>query len=201
MLIKYKNSDTLIHFFFLVCIAALVAGMLFTLKEIRVVKDQKTRPGKEIIIKEDQKVPPTPVVAVNKNVNVNYVPPTPKPQKRTTYLNLNGIFTTQNTGWTDIKSTDTFINLEADYGADAYVDWDAAVNTSSSGSKVFVRVYDATHSIGVSGSDLESNSTTSVRVASGRLYFWRGQNTYRVQIKSLNGADATFEGGRIKIVY
>ena len=121
--------------------------------------------------------------------------------KRTAYLNLNGTFTTKNTDWADIGGTDTPINLETEYGKDAYVDWDASINTSSSGSKVFVRLYDATNKIAVNGSELESNDTIGVRVASGRLYFWRGQNIYRVQIKSLNGADATFNGGRIKIVY
>jgi hypothetical protein len=141
------------------------------------------------------------VAAISKKTNTSTLVATPKPEKRITYLNLNGAFTTNSTDWTDIKSTDAWINLEGEYGKDAYVDWDAAINTGSSGSKVFVRLYDATHNIGVNGSDLESNSATSIRVASGRLYLWSGQNIYRVQIKSLNGVDATFDGGRIKIVY
>ena len=201
MVLKYKSSDALVHFFFLVCIAALVGGLLFVLKEVRGVKDQETGTGTEAVVQEGQKASPTPGTTVTKKLNPTSVAATATPEKRTTSLNLNGAFTTQNTDWTDIKSTDTWINLETEYGANAYVDWDAAINTSSSGSKVFVRLFDATHNIGVSGSDLESSSITSVRVASGRLYLWRGQNIYRVQIKSLNGADATFEGGRIKIVY
>lgn len=201
MLKKYKSSDALIHFFFLVCIAALVGGFLFVLKEVRGVKELKVGPAQETVVNMGRQNSPTPGVAVSKKANVTNTAATAKSEKRISYLNLNGAFTTQNTDWTDIKSTDTLINLEGDYGKDAYVDWDAAINTSSSGSKVFVRLYDATHNIGVSGSDLESDSTVSVRVASGRLYLWRGQNIYRVQIKSLNGADATFEGGRIKIVY
>lgn len=201
MISKYKHSDVLVHFFFLVCIAVLVGGFLFLLGEIRGVKNQKTETGKEIITKEIQKTAPTPATAISKKASPPNATVTAKPEKRITYLNLNGAFTTTNTDWTDIKSTDAWINLEGEYGSGAYVDWEAAIKTSSSGSKVFVRLYDATHNIAVNGSELESNSATSVRVASGRLYFWRGQNIYRVQIKSLNGVDATFDGGRIKIVY
>lgn len=197
----YKNSDTLVHLFFLVCITALVGGLLFTLNEIKTVRDQKTEPIKEIVTKEEQKISATPKVTVNKKVETKSGTATLIPEKRITYLNLNGTFTTTNTDWTDIKSTDALINLEAEYGVDGYVDWEAAIMTSSSGSKVFVRLYDVTHNIGVNGSELESSGTTSARVASGRLYFWRGQNTYRVQIKSLNGINATFDGGKIKIVY
>jgi len=201
MVQKYRSSDVLVHFFFLVCIAALVGGFLFMLKEIRGVKNQKAEPGKETTVKESQKPLPTPETIVGKKTNAKEAVATAKPEKRITYLNLNGASTIQSTDWTDIKSTDAWINLEGEYGAAAYVDWEAAIKTSSSGSKVFVRLYDATHNIAVNGSELESNSTVSVRVASGRLYFWRGQNIYRVQIKSLNGLDATFDGGRIKIVY
>jgi len=201
MVQKYRSSDVLVHFFFLVCIAALVGGFLFMLKEIRGVKNQKAEPGKEVIVKESQKPLPTPETVVGKKANAKEAVATAKPEKKITYLNLNGASTIQSTDWTDIKSTDAWINLEGEYGVAAYVDWEAAIKTSSSGSKVFVRLYDATHNIAVNGSELESNSTVSVRVASGRLYFWRGQNIYRVQIKSLNGLDATFDGGRIKIVY
>jgi len=195
MALKYKSSDALIHFFFLVCVAALVGGFLFLLKEVRGVKNQKPEPAGEVVVYQDKKAAPT------SNPETKTVVATTKPEKRISYLNLNGSFTTKNTDWTDVKSTDTLINLAEEYGEDAYVDWDASIKTSSSGSKVFVRLYDSTHNIAVNGSELESNSKTSTRVASGRLYLWRGQNTYRVQIKSLNGIDATFDGGRIKIVY
>lgn len=122
-------------------------------------------------------------------------------QKRYTYLNLNGVVTTQNTDWTDVTTTDVWINAEGEYGKDAYIDWEASVKVQSSGSRVYVRLYDVTHNIAVNSSELSSNSITSARVASGRLYLWAGQNLYRVQIRSLNGLDSSFDGGRIKIVY
>lgn len=193
---KKIPSDTLVHIFFLISLVALTVSFLFLLGEVKKVRDSK------IDAQDETKTviqPPAPS-QTSIPAPVKVVAATPL-AKRTTYLNLNGTFTTKNTDWVDIGGTDTPINLETEYGKDSYVDWDASINTSSSGSKVFIRLYDATHSIAVNGSDLESNSTTSVRVSSGRLYFWRGQNIYRVQIKSLNGADATFNGGRIKIVY
>lgn len=215
---KKVTSDTLVHIFFLICIVALTASFLFLLGEVKKVKDSKivTQDGAKTVVQQvnlsDIKDYVTEVVV---SVLKSQTPtPTQKPTsapvktaatassaKKTAYLNLNGTFTTTNTDWVDIAGTDTPINLEVDYGKDSYVDWDASIKTSSSGSKVFVRLYDATNKIAVNGSELESNDTTGVRVASGRLYFWRGQNIYRVQIKSLNGIDATFNGGRIKIVY
>lgn len=201
MIQKSKNSDTQIHFFFLACIAVLVGGFLFLLKEVMAIRNQKPESAKETIIREVQKVFPTPEEAFKKVENISKPAAASKSERLTTYLNLNGTYMTNSTEWTDIKSTDTWIDIENEFGKDAYVDWDAAVKTSSSGSKVLVRLFDATNNIAVSGSDLETNSTVSVRVASGRLYLWRGHNNYRVQIKSLNGIDATFDGGRIKIVY
>lgn len=199
MRIKYRNTEVPIHVFFLICIGILVAGYLFLLGEIKKVKEQKDSTAQEVIVYKDKT--PLPTSSPREVVTTQKPFVTPKPEERITYLNLNGSFTTKSTDWTDVGSTDVLINLVDEYGANAYVDWDAAINTGSSGSKVFVRLYDVTHNIGVNGSDLETNSTTSTRVASGRLYLWRGQNTYRVQIKSLNGIDATFDGGRIKIVY
>ena len=166
------------------------------LRELKKVGEQKRETKTEVATKEVA-ITPTPEPIAPSSVFLKAAPR----EKRITYLNLNGSFTTASTDWTDIKSTDAWINLEAEYGDTAYVDWEAAIKTTSSGSKVFIRLYDATHSIAVNGSELESSSTTSTRVSSGRLYFWRGQNIYRVQIKSLNGLDAIFDGGRIKIVY
>ena len=122
-------------------------------------------------------------------------------KSQTVYIPLAGPFTTKSTDWVDVKTTDVLINAAEEYGEDAYIDWEAVIKTASSGSKVFVRLFDATHSIGVILSDLETNSATSTRVASGRIFLWRGHNLYRVQVKSLNGVDATFESGRIKINY
>lgn len=207
------SKDTLIHLFLMFCIGVLVLSFFFLFGEIKKVKETKivTQGDTQTVVQQvDLKSVKDYVTEVVTSILKSQTPtPAPLPTstsrpaqaKRITYLNLNGTITTQNTDWTDIGGTDTPINLATEYGKDAYVDWDASIKTSSSGSKVFVRLYDETHNIAVNGSDLESNSTTSVRVSSGRLYLWQGQNTYRVQIKSLNGVDASFDGGRIKIVY
>ncbi|QQG41464.1 MAG: hypothetical protein HYV90_04895 [Candidatus Woesebacteria bacterium] len=215
---KKVTSDTLVHIFFLICIVALTASFLFLLGEVKKVKDNKitTQDGantiaQQVDLNEIKDYVTQVVVSVLKSQTPTPVAtqtPTPgkvvtatSSVKKTAYLNLNGTFTTTNTDWVDIAGTDTPINLETEYGKDSYVDWDASIKISSSGSKVFVRLYDTTNKIAVNGSELESNNTIGVRTASGRLYFWRGQNVYRVQIKSLNGAEATFNGGRVKIVY
>lgn len=200
-----KKSDWAIHLFFFICITLLVVGFVFLFGEVKKIGNEKPLAEKTVANLDVASPTLTPIPEPSSSEAPAPTPKvivvTPKPEKRYTYLNLNGNVTTTATDWTDITSTDVLIDLANEYGEDAYVDWDAGVSVGSVDSKVFVRLYDATHFIGVNGSELISNSTTTERVASGRLYLWKGQNTYRVQIKSLNGIAATFTGGRIKIVY
>ena len=196
-----KKSDFYVHIFLLGCIGILVIGYLFLLNEVKKVKEKKIEPQNETIIQQViSKIIETPTPTP---VPIKTVSPQPKKQetKSVTYINLNGSFETTNTDWTDVTSTDASINLNADYGESAYVDWEATVNAKNSGNKIYVRLYDTTNKIAVNGSELSSETATNARVSSNRLYLWRGQNTYRVQIKSLNGQSVEFLSGKIKIVY
>lgn len=121
--------------------------------------------------------------------------------KKTAYIPLSGPITTTSTDWVDAAGTDVYIDLANDYGKNAYVSWEGFLSIANGNGQVFARLYDATHGIGVNGSEISATSGTSTQVSSGGLSFWAGRNLYRVQLKSLNSFVATFASGRIKINY
>lgn len=215
---KPKKLDSLIHLVLFITILALGSGGYFLFSDVKVLKEKIANAPTELeeISGEDEndkdecgegckeeikRAVSEAVATIAASPASVSEAPQGEQEEKTVYLNLNGPLTTQSTNWIDVKSTDVYINLAEEYGEDSYLDWEAFAKTASSGSKVFVRLFDVTHGIGVAASELETNSASVTRLSSGRLYLWRGHNLYRAQVKSLNGIDATFESGRIKIVY
>ncbi|HWA51667.1 MAG TPA: hypothetical protein VG895_01270 [Patescibacteria group bacterium] len=130
---------------------------------------------------------------------------TAKPITQITYIPLTG-GSTQNTDWTTINSSQFNFNIN-DYGTPQgdklpYVIWDANLRVDNGSGETFARIYDTTHNIAVNGSEINiSNTSTSTDVISGSLQFWSGNNTYVIQVKSLNGSTAFVDSGRIKVTY
>lgn len=119
---------------------------------------------------------------------------------RITYIPLSG-GQTQNTDWTDISSSAFTLNI-GDYGSKAASVWDANIRVDNANGETFVRLFDKTHGIAVNGSEISiTNTSTSTDVVSGALSFWAGNNSYVVQVKSLNSSTAFMDSGRIKISY
>jgi hypothetical protein len=136
--------------------------------------------------------------------------PTPRPtspvpvqvsvNKKFTYIPLSG-GSTQNTDWTNIAGSQFTFNF-SDYGSEASAIWDGNLHVDNASGQTFVRIFDTTHSIAVNGSEISTrDSSISTDVVSGSLSFWAGNNTYVVQIKSLNGSTAFIDSGRIKVTY
>lgn len=125
-----------------------------------------------------------------------------KSESKTAYVPLSGPITSTSTEWVDVIGTDVYIDLLNDYGKNTYVSWEAFLKVANGNGQAFARLYDATHGIGVDGSEISlTNVGTSTQVSSGKLNLWAGRNLYRVQIKSLNSFEVTFGSGRIKITY
>ena len=133
--------------------------------------------------------------------------PTPLPKSsstpaalRITYIPLTGGSTTA-TDWTNISGSQFTLNI-TDYGSRAYAIWDANLRVDNSNGTTFARLFDTTHGIAINGSEIKiTNISSSTNVTSGSLSFWQGNNTYVVQIKSLNSSTAYLDSGRIKINY
>lgn len=135
-----------------------------------------------------------------KTVTVTPAPTSSK--KQTVYLPIPGNSGSTSTDWVDVPGTDFYLDWAKDYGEEAYLTWDASLKVLSGNGSSYARIYDVTNKIAVNGSEVSTSGNSDLeQVFSGQLYPWRGRNLYRVQIKSLNGYEATFGGGRVKIYY
>lgn len=120
-------------------------------------------------------------------------------KKQISFIPLGGGSTTS-TDWVNLEDTAVTFDLVADYSVSATASWEASIKASDGGA-VFVRLFDATHGIAVDMSELTTSQTKYELVSSNTIPLWRGRNTYRIQIKSLNGSEVTVSGGRIKVQY
>lgn len=122
-------------------------------------------------------------------------------EQQVSYIPLAGPITTTSTDWVDVPGAESRINL-AEYTNGAIVTWDTSLKVAHGNGKAYARLFDVTHQIAVSGSEISTTDNPDyLQVASGNLSLWAGDNLYRVQIKSLNSFEVSFGGGRVKIVY
>ena len=135
-------------------------------------------------------------------VTVVVTPVPTKTKTQTAYIPIAGPLSSTSKDWYDLAGTDFYLNFNTDYGKTAYANWDASLKIKDGNGTVYARIYDVTNKIAVNGSEISvSNKGDLTQVVSGGLSFWSGNNLYRVQLKSLNGFEVTFGGGRVKIIY
>lgn len=124
------------------------------------------------------------------------------PSKQTSYISLGTTYATMSKDWIDVPDSGIYIDLANDYSKSATVSWEASLKVAHSNGTSYARIYDDTNKIAVVGSELITENNSSFKqVSSGSLALWRGRNLYKVQVKSLNGFEITYSGGRIKISY
>lgn len=211
-----SHNDRTIWFVILIFVFFLVGSFIFTQYEIFQIKntlDEKsvaqtfptTAPFIPTTIPSISPVPsPTPSSKVTPTPSpkpvIYYPQGTSSPLPRITYIPLLG-GSTQNTDWTNVTGSSFMLNI-SDYGSKAYAVWDANLRVDNSNGTTFVRIFDVTHGIVVNGSEISiTDTSTSTDIVSGSLQFWQGNNSYIVQIKSLNSSTAFMDSGRIKINY
>lgn len=133
---------------------------------------------------------------------VTITPAPAKSKTQTAYIPILGPITSTSTDWYDAPGTEFYLNFNTDYGKSAYANWDASLKIKDGNGTAFARLYDVTNKIAVNGSEVAvKNNGNLTQTISGGLSLWAGNNLYRVQLKSLNGFEITFGGGRVKIIY
>lgn len=145
----------------------------------------------EIVAKVVEKLKPTvarSVVPVPTKVAVDSVQ----------YVPLGGGGSSKEMTWVSMATTQTQIDWSR-YAGKKKVTWEAYARVLHGNGKVMLRLYDLTNQIAVPGSDLETGSETTVYLKSGDLAVWAGTNTYVVQVNSLTGYEAFYEGGKLKV--
>ena len=122
--------------------------------------------------------------------------------KQTQFISLDGNYSTTNTDWVDVPGTEVGFDLNKNYSSNAKVSWQATLNVANSNGQTFARLFDITHGIAVSGSEISTTNNADFKTAySGNLNLWSGHINYKVQIKSLNSFNVSYAGGKIKIEY
>lgn len=201
------HSDKAIWFVIFILVLFFAGNFIFTQYEILQIKNILIKPTPSPIIYTLQITPspePKPIATASFSPTPTSNPSqiatlAPKPTQ-ITYIPLNG-GSTQNTDWVNIASSQFSLNI-TDYGAKAYAIWDANLRVDNANGTTYARLFDTTHSIAVNGSEISlTDQSQSTNITSGSLSFWAGNNTYVIQIKSLNSSTAFVDNGRIKITY
>lgn len=115
-------------------------------------------------------------------------------------VSFGGNGSTTSTSWTDMTTTDINFNPANYPGATGFY-FQANLRADAPDKTTYARIYDATHFVGVIGSDISSLGMSSNLVESGKLTFLSGPLRLRVQIHSLNGNAAFLDSARIRITF
>lgn len=116
------------------------------------------------------------------------------------HVSFGGDGSTTSTSWTDMSTTDINFNPANYPGATGFY-FQANLRADAPDKITYARIYDATHFVGVIGSDTSSLGMSSNLVESGKLTFLSGSMRLRVQIHSLNGNSAFLDSARIRITF
>jgi hypothetical protein len=126
--------------------------------------------------------------------------PTAGPQAKILYIPLASQGSTVETIWTDIPGSDFYFDL-ADYLAVKAVRFEIRLLALHGSAKVYARLYDVTNKRAVDFSELSTQSSTFLRLDSGELRIWRGDNRYTVQLRSENGTEVQLKEAKLKIIF
>lgn len=118
---------------------------------------------------------------------------------KTSSVALGSVFSTTNTDWTDVPGS-VYID-PAGYGTTQNFRWEASIKIGNGNGEGWVRLYDATNNIAVSGSELSTASAAYTNVTSGDIPLWVGNNLYKAQIKSTTSQPVGFASGVVKVIY
>lgn len=128
------------------------------------------------------------------------------PQAKTTiaktisYLPLGSGGTTTNQAWSAIPGSNFSFNL-GDYPSQAKVYWQGNIKSIYGNSRCYTRLYDKSNFRSVDYSEQSSSQIVFENLTSQPLSIWRGNNQYRLEIKSLNGIECQLESPKLIIKY
>lgn len=136
-------------------------------------------------------VTPTEVekVVINQIVNKS---------KHVNYVNITGNFSQVAYDWTDVPVSEFYFN-KADYVGLTEVKFESNMKLLNGNGMAFVRLFDVTHGVAVTKSQVQTAYQNDTVVISEPINFMDGNNLIRVQIKSLTADSTVFNSGRLVI--
>jgi len=121
-------------------------------------------------------------------------------QPSTIYIPLGGNISTSNGSWVYIGGAEGYFNKN-DYLGAKKISWEAFLKIKDSNGEANARLYDATHQVVISASEINGGGDSYSLKASGQLTLLDGNNLYQVQLRTSTGYEAYLEGARIKVEY
>lgn len=137
---------------------------------------------------------PTP----SQSVRASTTPPVSR-VSQTRSIDLPG-GTASGTDWTKIGNSEFWFDSSL-YGTLVSATWQGWLEVQDGNGVGSVRLYDVTNKRAVDGSEVQINSSTKSSFYSKNLSIWRGQNQYRLEVKSSTGYQVTISGAQLKIVF
>lgn len=153
----------------------------------------------EALALKTTKPTPTPTTTATPTPKSVVIPLVKSKVRNTSYLPILGSGSTTANDWADISGTEFYFDKSV-YPGLVEVRLEGTIGLLNGNGVAYFRLFDATHGIGVQGSDIKTSNQSSSAIESGEISFWSGKNLIRVQAKSLTADTAVFYGGRLRII-
>jgi len=114
------------------------------------------------------------------------------------YVNISGGFGQVAYDWVDVPASQFYFN-KADYTGLQQIKFESNMRLVNGNGKAFVRLFDETNGVAVTGSQVETGNQDDTIVVSEAINFMSGNNLIKVQIKSLTADTTYFNSGRLVI--
>lgn len=135
-----------------------------------------------------------------RKVKPSVAAPQPSSIPTTTYLPLGSGGSTKVMTWIVLDGSEFIFDLK-DYPEGTKVYWNGNLKADVLNSRCFARIYDKSNFRSVDFSEQSTSEKTSQNLTSQPLMIWAGRNTYRVEIKSLNGITCSLGSPRLIFKY
>lgn len=119
-------------------------------------------------------------------------------QAKIVYIPLVASASNTNTDWTDVNPSEFYFDL-ASYPGAKMIRFSGYLRSVHATGPVYVRLYDVTNKRGVDNSDFFTSSNSFERFESAALSIWRGNNLYRVQLRSPTATEAQVSEVKLKV--
>jgi len=119
---------------------------------------------------------------------------------QTTYIPLGAGGSTTETEWTTLEGSEFNFDIST-YSSKAKVYWEGNIKSLSTNSRCYARLYDKTHYRGVDYSEHSTNQLTYQTLVSSSTSIWLGNNSYEIQLKSLNGVECYLSSPNLIVKY
>lgn len=101
--------------------------------------------------------------------------------------------------WTPVTGSEFWLSQEL-YGNVKQISWEGWLSVTDGNGVAMARLYDITNNRAVDFSEVRVGGGTKASFYSQALAIWRGQNQYRIEVKSSTGYAVAISEARLRIV-